>query len=96
MAEPSEEEKSKLISMSLSSDVPEIYFNGFSNALGLSDVLITLQRNGKPVATLNASYTVAKTLAILLNDLVQTLETKTGNTIMTVPDVENALKEQPK
>ncbi len=93
MAEPPQEEKNKMLSMSLSSDVPEIYFNGFTNALGLSDVLITLQRNGKPVANLNASYTVVKTLAIMLNDLVQTLETKTGNTIMTVPDIENSLKE---
>lgn len=69
-----------------------LYFNGFINALGSGDVLIELKRNDKPVAFLNTSYTVAKTFAFKLNELVKTLETKSGNTIMTTDNVHSALE----
>ena len=71
----------------LESDVEQIYFNSVVNSIGSGDILIVLERNGKPVATLNTSYTVAKTFALKLAQLIGNLEGLTGNTIMTTDDV---------
>jgi antitoxin (DNA-binding transcriptional repressor) of toxin-antitoxin stability system len=71
--------------------VPDIHFNGFVNGIGQGDVLIVLTRHGRPVAKLSASYTVAKTLAQKLGQVIAHLELQTGNTIMTVDDIEKAL-----
>lgn len=49
--------------------------------------MIVLERNNRAVAILNASYTVAKTLAQQLSNLIIALEQKTGNTIMTVDEI---------
>ncbi len=70
---------------------PSIYFNGFAMALGAADVIITLQLNGKPTVTLNASYTVAKTLAAGLAKTVDDLERATHTTILTTHQVVEAL-----
>ena len=75
----------------LESDVEQIYFNSVVNSIGSGDILMVLERNGKPVATLNTSYTVAKTLALKLAQLIGNLEESTGNTIMTTDDVEAKL-----
>lgn len=83
-----------IIEQAINSDVPKIYFNGFGNALGSGDVVIVLQCNNKPVAVLNASYTVTKTLAIKLAELISNLERETGNTIMTTFDVDSKLQER--
>jgi histidinol-phosphate/aromatic aminotransferase/cobyric acid decarboxylase-like protein len=69
-----------------------LYFNGFSMAIGTGDLVCTLLRNGAPVLTLNASYTVAKTLAEALTATIQKLEEKTGREIMTVNTVVDATK----
>lgn len=71
--------------------IPEIHFNGFINGIGQGDVLIILTRHGRPIAKLSASYTVAKTLAQKLAQAVAQLELQTGNTIMTVDDIEKAM-----
>jgi hypothetical protein len=73
------------------SGCPTIYFNGYANILGTGDVLMMLHRNGKPTAVLNASYTVAKSLSISLSEIVRTLETRSGNAIMTTKEVEDHL-----
>lgn len=57
-------------------------------------MLIVLENNGKPVATLNISFTVAKTLVAKLNVTLQHLETATKNKIMTTDDVQGALSSQ--
>lgn len=85
------QEHQKRIENALASDVPHLYFNSFLNALGTSDMLLILERHGRPVAVLNTSYTVAKTLAHKLGQLIVDLEKKTGNTIMTTDDVAMAL-----
>ncbi len=64
-----------------------IYFNGFVNAIGIGDVTIVLERNGKAVAVLNTSYTVAKTLAEKLGGLIKNLEEASGKEIMTTDNV---------
>ena len=74
-----------------SPEIPTVYFNGFLNTLGSGDILIVLERNGRPVANLHTSYTVAKTLAMKLGQMIAELEAKTGNTIMTTDDVNEAM-----
>jgi hypothetical protein len=71
-------------------DIPVIYFNSFVSIINSADVGIFLERNGKPVAILNTSFTSAKTLAVKLNGLIQRLE-QTGNTIMATEHVQDSL-----
>lgn len=75
----------------LKSDVPKIYFNGFSTFMGNSDVVIVLQNNGQPTAVLNTSFTIAKTLVQRLNDTITYLEKSSGNAIMTTDQVDQAI-----
>jgi hypothetical protein len=72
-------------------EIPNLYANGFITATGNGDALVVLQQNGKSIATLNLSYTMAKTLTLKLGHLVKDLENKTGNTIMTTSDIDIAL-----
>lgn len=74
-------------------EIPNIHFNGFINSLGTGDVLIILERNGQPIAVLNTSYTVAKTLSQKLGGIMTVLEQKTGNTIMTVDEIKTKMGE---
>jgi len=71
----------------LDENIPEIHFNGFVNVLTSGDILIILQRNGKNVAKLSASYTIAKTLSQKLMQIITDLEQRSGNTIMTSDQV---------
>lgn len=76
-------------------DAPQIYFNGFTTSIGMGDVLLELDRNGKSVVVLNMSYTLAKTLAQSLSQLLATLEEKTGNSIMTTAEIaESMMKDE--
>ena len=76
-------------------DIPNMHFNGFVNTMASgSDFLIVLESNGKPVATLNASYTVIKTFAISLTQLIKSLEEKSGKDIMTVSEIQTYLEDR--
>lgn len=68
-------------------DIPGIYFNGFITSVGIGDVMVILQQANKPVAILNMSYTLAKTLAEKLGVAIANLEKESGNTIMTTDDI---------
>jgi len=72
--------------------VPKIYSNSFSCALGVGDVAILFKNSKKNATVLNLSYTTGKTLAIKLLGLINHLETKSGNKIMTTDDVAKALQ----
>jgi len=72
--------------------IPHVYFNGFSCAVGAGDVVVVLTRHEQAVATLNVSYTVAKTLAQNLSLAVSELERLTGNQIMTVDDIKSKIQ----
>jgi predicted KAP-like P-loop ATPase len=89
-------EKDKIQKAIQSSDIEKVYFNGFSTSIGVGDILITLFKNGEPIKLLNTSFTVAKTLAIKLNEAVQIVEEKTGNTIMTSDFIQSKLVESEK
>jgi citrate lyase gamma subunit len=64
-----------------------LYFNGFAMALGVGDVVITLTRNGVPIVTLNASYTVTKTFGQSITATINKLEELTEQEIMTVEKI---------
>jgi hypothetical protein len=72
-------------------DLQNMYVNGFITAIGNGDIVILLKNNNKPTATLNLSYTVAKSLCQSLGVTISNLESKTGNTIMTTDDVNKAM-----
>lgn len=88
-----EEEIQRIFDVAIQNvQVPKIYANGFANAVGQGDTITVLQQNGTPVAVLNLSYTVAKTLALKLGDLIKKLEADTGNTIMTTDECMSGIK----
>lgn len=72
--------------------IPGIYFNGFANNLGDSDISSLLLLDGTPVAKLNMSFTTAKTFARYLSELVGTLESVTTHKIMISPEVAEGLQ----
>lgn len=78
----------------LEAEIPHLYFNGFVNSSGSGDVVTILEQNGKPVATLNMSFTVAKTLAIKLRDTIARLEQQMDREILTTDDVTETMKKQ--
>jgi len=91
MAEDSQNLNKRLNEALKDPQVQRIYANGFINALGIGDVMILLQNSKKPIAVLNLSYTVAKTLAVKLGALISQLEDSTGNTIMTTDDIDRSM-----
>ena len=72
-------------------ETSKIYANGFVNALGAGDIVVILKNADTPVAILNLSYTVAKTLAVKLGSVISELEKKTGNMIMTTDQINKAM-----
>jgi hypothetical protein len=70
--------------------ITAIYFNGFGAGISMGDIAIPISLNGVHFATLNVSYSVAKTLGESLVSLISTLETATGNHIMTAQEIEKA------
>jgi citrate lyase gamma subunit len=68
-----------------------IYFNGFAVALGPGDVVITLSRNGIPLLTLNASYTVSKSFGQAVTTTIERLEKEASHEILTVQAVAEAI-----
>jgi hypothetical protein len=74
-------------------NLPQYYVNSFTVTLGTGDVLIVMKRNGRPLASMQVSYTVAKSLIEVLNGLIARLENRTGNTIMTSKFIEQKMQE---
>jgi hypothetical protein len=76
------------IAEALKADIPKIYANAFVCAMGVSDVTVILERNGRPEAVLNLSFTSTKTLSVKLAGVVAQLEEKSGQPVMITDDVE--------
>jgi hypothetical protein len=68
-----------------------IYINSFAAGLSTGDIFVVLQRNGIEIGVLNMSYTVAKSLGQGLNQLVASLEKRSGRNIMTSTEANIAL-----
>ena len=75
-------------------ELTHCYFNGFDIGLSNADVLITLKRNDKIVAQLNASFTVAKTLGLKLTHTIGMLEAGSGQPVMSTDEVGKYLLSQ--
>ncbi|MHC2791932.1 hypothetical protein ACVINZ_000944 [Mesorhizobium jarvisii] len=73
----------------INANVSHLYANGFAISISPSDVTIVLEQNAVPQATLNMSFTVAKTLAGKLGALVTSLEEATGRPILTTDEIES-------
>lgn len=72
-------------------ELGDVYFNEFGIGIAKNDVVIMLQRNGKPQALLNASYITAKAFARALEEAIIGFEKKTNHTILTSDEVEKAM-----
>jgi len=94
MSDANEDLQQQLQSALESDDLPGVYFNSFINTLANGDVAIVLKRNNRPIAVLNASYTVAKSFGLKLTELIQILETKTDHVIMTTDDINAAMQKE--
>lgn len=86
------------IDNAVDADVEQVYFNGFAVSAGTGDVVLVLERNGKPVKVLNTSYTMAKTLSQKLAGTIKAVESATENEIMSSDYIEKKLivKKEPK
>ena len=70
----------------------EIYLNGLEIRLSLSDVHVNILTDGQPKCKLRMSFTTAKTFAMDLSSAVEEFEKLTQHSIMTMKEVEQALK----
>jgi hypothetical protein len=91
MVDGPEDDLQKRLTNAVNSDVPVFYVNGFVNSMTSGDVLTLLERNGKPVAILNMSFTVAKTLSVSLGNTIAQLEERAGQSMLTTQEVGKAL-----
>lgn len=76
-------------------DVPKLYASGFGVGLSNSDIFIVFQRfSDTPVAIVNLSYTLAKTLAQRLGVLVSEFEQAIGGgqEILTTDRIDEVFK----
>jgi hypothetical protein len=75
-------------------EIPKLYANSFGVALTNADIIIVFQRFGpRPVAVVNLSYTLAKTLAQRLGALVSHFETEIAKqNILTTERIDEAVK----
>jgi hypothetical protein len=87
-----EQDHQERLARGMDADVPQIYFNAFVSTMSSGDVLTILERNGKPVVVLNMSYTVAKTLAISLGQIISQFESAVERNMLTTHEVQTALE----
>src|SRR5687767_14094391 len=75
-------------------DVPKVYANGFGVGLSNADIFVVFQRFvPNPVAVVNLSYTLAKTLAQRLGRVVSEFERVIGEqNILTTDRIDDAFK----
>ena len=69
---------------------PSLYVNGFVSGLGATDAYIVFQTNGQTALVMNMSLPMAKTLGQSLQNLVDQYEKQTGQTVLTMQQL-NAL-----
>jgi hypothetical protein len=84
-------EQASTIKLSQVVDIPGYYFNGFQIGLSNSDISMLLLNSGKPIAQLHMSYTTAKSLSVMLTDVITKLEEATNHELMTTEYIEQRL-----
>lgn len=75
-------------------EIPRLYCNGFVSITGSGDIAVILERNGDPVAIINLSYTLAKSLGINLLNTVSSFEDIVGRAILTTDDIIKAMMDK--
>lgn len=75
-------------------DHKQIYANGFYTAVSPVDIVIGLTRNGQNTAVLNLSFSLAKTLAFSLLEVVENFEEKLGIEFPTLDKIFEHFDEQ--
>lgn len=78
------------VQLALTAPVPHLYANGFVVTGSNSDVMVALELNGTPVATLNLSFTAAKSLVVSLGGQIAQLEEFMGQEIRTSQEIDHA------
>lgn len=76
-----------------SDSLENLYFNSVITRLSSSDVTLILRRNERNVMVLNCSFTVAKTTAQTILELIKRLEERTGQDIMDSRTIGKKLQE---
>ena len=71
-----------------SEEIIKIYANGFANFFTNSDIGLIFSQNNKPIALLNISLTLAKTLVEKLGQMIHDFEKNTDIKILTTTDIE--------
>jgi hypothetical protein len=71
----------------------KIYFNGFAISITPSDVMIVLQNNQEPVAVLNTSHSIAKTLITKLGSLINSYTKDSGIQVYTLDEIQKKLQQ---
>ena len=71
-----------------SEEILKIYANGFGCFFTNSDIGMILSRNNKPIAVLNISLTLAKTLVEKLGKMIYDFEKNVDIKILTTTDIE--------
>jgi len=90
-----EQAKKQLESLNQALDnpnIPKIYVNGFFIGTTNADITLITQQNGRPVAALNMSFEIAKTLVKKLGSVVQDLEKSIGTEFLTTDDFDEAVR----
>lgn len=75
-------------------NVTKIYANGFAIGVTNADMILLLQLSARPIAQVNLSYTLAKTLHVKLGQVVADFEARTGRTMLRTDEVDTALAER--
>ncbi|HEX3864613.1 MAG TPA: hypothetical protein VHY35_23250 [Stellaceae bacterium] len=71
----------------------QIYVNMFVNNIGAADISTILLRDTTIVGVLHMSYQTAKAYGDMLLKAVQTIENKTGVTVLTPPEIAEKMSE---
>src|SRR5438046_2511632 len=72
--------------------VPIQYFNGFAIGVGNADFSLSIRLENRDVMVLKCSYTVAKTLAQKVSEVVGKFEKVTDHNLMTTEQVGESLR----
>lgn len=75
-------------------DDKKYYFNGFTISISPPDFVIILQNNNEPIAYLNTTHSVAKTLAVKISGILSDFEKSTKHKIPTLDDLKEEIKKK--
>jgi len=67
--------------------VVKLYVNGFNVGTSLSDVFMVTSSGATPVAVIQMSFTTAKTLMQVLNQIINDFEEKTGQPLLSMGEI---------